>query len=457
MAGVSNYPNGFLNGVTLRGVPIQQGFSGSVFWVNGSTVLPVGGVGGSNGNRGTYQKPFATIDYAVSQCLANRGDVILVMPNHTEDITGAAGIDLDIDGVSIIGLGAGDVQAKVTFSNTASTFEINADNATVQGLWFEATVTGVVIGVNVLNGSDDYWIGNNRFSTETLGTDEFEDCISVTTSDRGVIEENVIDMDEAGSASGIHLAGICLGATLRRNEIQGDFSAGCIEVVTASEHIFIHDNTLINGVHSGLNTVACITLVTGTTGFIQDNQLYTNVAAASTAAVAADSCFFGGGNWVSTTAETVPLQVEGGGVNGIIRATVATGKADETNGLGLFTVLGVIDVWGIQQRAEIVADSAIVLGVQVDATDTTLDSVLVTGTNLSTQTTIGDYANSGTAGGAFTVVQVEDTTGSPMWDTPVRVPAGIIEQTSSGAGGTLVSGYTVYWSEVTAGATVVAI
>jgi len=71
----SNYPNGFPNGVIIRGMPLQQAYSGQVFWVNNSSVLPPNGIAGSNGNKGTYLQPFATLDYAVGRCTAGRGDI----------------------------------------------------------------------------------------------------------------------------------------------------------------------------------------------------------------------------------------------------------------------------------------------------------------------------------------------------------------------------------------------
>jgi hypothetical protein len=35
----SNFPNGFLDGVTIRGMPIVQLHPGKVWWVNNSSVL----------------------------------------------------------------------------------------------------------------------------------------------------------------------------------------------------------------------------------------------------------------------------------------------------------------------------------------------------------------------------------------------------------------------------------
>lgn len=417
---------------------------------------------GSSGYDGTVDRPMATIDQAINLAAAvNTGDTdkvfkIHVAPRHTEIITAAAAIDADVDNLEIIGYGHGDDQAQVKWNHADATFAINADNVIVRGLRCTSTITGVTKGFDIEDGADDYAIIGCRFDCETLGTDEFVDAIFVTTSDRGIIAGNYIDMDEAGAASGIHFVGACLGAEVYGNVIQGDFSVGCVEGVTAAaEMLIFKNNTFINGVHSGLNTVACVSLFTGTTGFFENTNCYTNVTAAQTAAIAADGCFFGGGNWVATSAETAPLPIEGG-TNGLVRSAVATGKADETDGLALFTVTGNIYVHGITQRAEVAADSAVLVGVQVDATDTTLDAVLVQDTNVSTETSVGDYAVSTAAGGSFTVVQVEDTTTSVMWDTPVLVPAGSIEQAASGTPGALVSGYIIYWSEATAGATCVA-
>jgi len=104
---LSNFPQGFTNGVTIRGIPIVQLHPGKVFYVNNSTVLAENGVGGSDGNPGTLQRPFSTIDYAIGRCTAGRGDIILVMPGHAETVTSATMINMDVAGVAIIGLGTG--------------------------------------------------------------------------------------------------------------------------------------------------------------------------------------------------------------------------------------------------------------------------------------------------------------------------------------------------------------
>ena len=58
------------------GVPVTQGvpvpYRQSILGVYATTVLP-GQIGGSDGNPGTFNAPFGTLDYAIGRCTANWG------------------------------------------------------------------------------------------------------------------------------------------------------------------------------------------------------------------------------------------------------------------------------------------------------------------------------------------------------------------------------------------------
>lgn len=179
---ISNYPNGFANGVTIRGMPLLQVHPGRVWWVNNSGVLPEGGVGGSDGNDGTYQRPFSTIDYAIGRCTASRGDIIAVMPGHEEDIAAASGITLDVAGVAIIGLGPASLRPKITFSATASTFVVSAANCSLSNLWFDAQIADVVTGLSLTAAADGFSM-ENCLTTENAndGTHNFVDVVTLAT------------------------------------------------------------------------------------------------------------------------------------------------------------------------------------------------------------------------------------------------------------------------------------
>ncbi len=144
---ISQYPNGFTYGVTIRGLPITVGYPGQVMYVNNSSVIPVGGVAGSNSpypTGGTYLRPFSTIEYALSQCVANRGDIIMVMPNHAETIANATTLTLDVAGVAIVGLGNGSSRPTLTFStaNTAN-IPVTAANVSVKNILHVANFLAV--------------------------------------------------------------------------------------------------------------------------------------------------------------------------------------------------------------------------------------------------------------------------------------------------------------------------
>ncbi len=136
MAGVSNFPAGFAQGVTIRGVPIAISHPGKAFWVSNSGVLSDRQIGSSNNNKGTFDQPFSTITGALAQVVANRGDIVFVKPGHAETVAAAAGIVLNKAGVAIIGLGAGAKRPTLTWSTATSTVTLAANNMSIQNFLF---------------------------------------------------------------------------------------------------------------------------------------------------------------------------------------------------------------------------------------------------------------------------------------------------------------------------------
>lgn len=140
----SSFPDGF-NNVTIRGVPLVQSHTGQIYWVSNSTTLLPGQLTGSDGNSGTFNEPFGTIDYAVGRCTANRGDVIFVKPGHAETISTNAIILLDVAGLAIIGLGTGSLRPTLTYSVTTTTSNIlvSANNISISNILFLSTAVAV--------------------------------------------------------------------------------------------------------------------------------------------------------------------------------------------------------------------------------------------------------------------------------------------------------------------------
>lgn len=143
---LSSYPNGFASGVSVRGMPLMQTHPGKAYWVsNVTTGLLPGQRGGANGNKGTFDSPFSTIDYAIGQCTANRGDIIFVKPGHAETVSTATALALDVAGVAIVGLGFGNNRPTLTLDTaTTATIGVTAANMSMQNMIITANFADIV-------------------------------------------------------------------------------------------------------------------------------------------------------------------------------------------------------------------------------------------------------------------------------------------------------------------------
>lgn len=289
--GMSSYPNGFANGLIVRGMPLNVSHPGQIFWVNNSGVLPDGGIGASDSNPGSYLKPFSTIDYAVSRCKAGRGDIIMVMPGHSETITAADAINLDVSGVALVGLGSGLLRPRIDFNNTAATLAVSADNCSIINIHCQALISAVVVGINIKANVNGTLIENCLFTAETAGTDEFNHSIRmVDGNSRTTISKCIIDMGIAGAVAGIHMDADTAFTVIEKCIIRGDYStANIVGDTTLSTNLLIDSCLLENGIGGNLGTEPGIELLTGTTGTIQNNNIVCNLATKA-ASIVADTC-----------------------------------------------------------------------------------------------------------------------------------------------------------------------
>lgn len=146
---LTNFPNG----ITSFGVPVMPAVmpyvtTGNVFFVHASTGADLASQGK------TPTAPFKTLDYAIGQCTASKGDVIYCMPGHTDTIIAAGTITADVAGISIIGLGAGLLRPTITYTTAAAgTFAVSGANITIKNMIFNANFADIVAAV-VVTGKD---------------------------------------------------------------------------------------------------------------------------------------------------------------------------------------------------------------------------------------------------------------------------------------------------------------
>jgi hypothetical protein len=224
---MSNFPNGFQHGLTVRNQPILSTHSGTIFWV-GKTPE---GQAGSNGYDGTYNWPFATIDFAIGKCTANHGDIIVVKAGHTESITGAAGIAADVAGVSIIGLGSGADRPTITFSSTdnSATFTITAASITIENIIGVGNDDALTTGFSVTG--SDCWLDIEW--QDTSATVEAARAVTATTVSRFYCKLKYVGFITGNACvNAIRLVEVT-GARILV-DAYGEFSTGVVEMVTTA-------------------------------------------------------------------------------------------------------------------------------------------------------------------------------------------------------------------------------
>jgi len=224
----SSYPNGFIDGVVIRGVPITQTNPGKIFWVNNSGVLmddAVDGVDQAGSRNGTFQRPFRTLDFAIGQCTAGRGDIIVIMPGYTQTITLATEILLDVAGVAIVGLGIGSLRPTITFGAAAASIPITAANVTVHNVLHVANFADVASYYTVT--------GTATPKDFTLYRNEFRDTSSILNALKIVTDNATVNALDGFSftKNKVHSLGTTAATT-------------AISLLAAANHMDLSDNQL---------------------------------------------------------------------------------------------------------------------------------------------------------------------------------------------------------------------
>jgi hypothetical protein len=248
----------------------------------------VDSVHGATGNDGlTWATALAGIDAAVGKCTANHGDIIWVAPGHNEGITAAAAIDLDVAGISVIGLGTGSLKPTIDFDHANASVAIGADNVTIANIRFRVSANAVTVGLDIEDGVDYARVLDCEFGFAETATDEF--AIALRTNDAS--NAALIDGCKFYAGGQAAVAAIAFvkdtDQTIVRNcEFWGAHSTACINgTTTLSTNLLIEKNLFYQGA-----TEPAIELLTGTTGVIRDNDIKTNLATMA-ASVVADACY----------------------------------------------------------------------------------------------------------------------------------------------------------------------
>ena len=207
-------------------------------------------------------QPFLTLDYAIGNCTASNGDTIYVMPGHAESLGADSAVDVDVAGLTIIGLGKGAARPTFTATAIAGDFKLAAASTHIENLLF---LSGIDATTGLLEVSAaDCTVKNCDFRDSV---DQATDMlITVDGADRLTIEGcRFIMAAGAGANSAIALDGSddCI---IRDFKIYGNFAVGAIDFrTTASARANIYDGYIWT---ANAADIAIVDTITGSTGKI---------------------------------------------------------------------------------------------------------------------------------------------------------------------------------------------
>jgi hypothetical protein len=231
--------------------------------------------------------PFLTIDYAVGQCNANNGDYIIVMPGHAETVAAAAGLALDVAGITVKGLGSGSDQPTVTFTDALADMDVDAANVTVENIHFVAGEADVAAAIDV--NADDFTVRNCRMTGDNGGLNAVIWVLggATTTSDRITMEDCYVMDRDASNTHVIDLLGTPDGCIVRRNVMLCDCGTAAIGATAAATNVTIADNYISN---AATDADSGIELHASSTGIVANNRIGIALAGDATTGVSADGC-----------------------------------------------------------------------------------------------------------------------------------------------------------------------
>lgn len=254
---------------------IQNLGTGKVFYVDSNA-------GGSSTSVGTTPaSAVPTLDAGINLCTAGRGDVIYVMQGHNEAIDAADDVDIDIAGVTVIGLGAGSLKPTFDYdAATADMFVIGADNVTISNLRFRVSTNATANAIDIPDGIDYASIICCEFGYAETATDEFATAIQINDASNYVtIQGCYFDAGAQAAVAAITMSKDTEGTNISNNIIIGTYStAPVLGDTTASTNYIIDSNTFYTG-----GSADTFNLVASSTGIVSNNLVTMNAVSAAAA------------------------------------------------------------------------------------------------------------------------------------------------------------------------------
>lgn len=276
---ITNFPQG----VSSFGFPLMGAgpliTSGKVFWVSSVS-------GRNSPDYGSSpETPFASIVYAVTKCVTNRGDMIVVMPLHQESITAAGTLTISKNGISVVGLGNPNVRPSINFSAlVGATVAVSGVGVSFQNVTFNyAGIDAITTGVNI-TGTDANFIGC-FFRMGNAGAQATRAVTLSAAAANALFRRCRFSFVDAGATHCIYTAGAVDNLTVEECVFVGDCTTAAIHNDTAAATNLV----IINNLFRILGTGKSVVVHAAATGIIANNhtQITANIVAGGSMTAAA--------------------------------------------------------------------------------------------------------------------------------------------------------------------------
>jgi hypothetical protein len=190
-----------------------------------------------------------TLSAGLHRCRSGCGDIVVVLPGHTESVADALMFTYLVAGTTILGIGKGSAQPVFRWTATTSQWILNKADVTIQGLRLRMEGANGVVKALAWTGADctlsgcDIELASGAALKATIGIELATGATRATVSGnriRGSATHNVTD--------GILIANAIDGVTIVNNVIQASATAarGLVHIAAAATQLYIARNRIYN-------------------------------------------------------------------------------------------------------------------------------------------------------------------------------------------------------------------
>lgn len=253
----------------------------------------------------------STVLAATALCQASRGDVVLILPGHTESITTA--IAMSVAGVRYIGIGSGNLTPAFTVAGAIDGFNITGANVEVENVRFTAPSVDSATAMINCNAT-----GIKLKNIKGIGSGaalNFVDCITVVAGANDMEWENIkLVTGTLAVANFISIEGLISNFTAGYVTCIGSVSTAGITDSASSpiKNMDFHNFYIIVG---GSSVAACTLDSASSNGVLRDSYF------AGTVTTLASNCVTAGD---VRRANVFVSEETGGGVSGATNPAIDT-------------------------------------------------------------------------------------------------------------------------------------